>query len=323
MGNALKFVGLTVLVLVWFCGCSSQSGSVEDPESSKPELKVEGPLRVLVVDDEPLSEVLAREWRARSEHALEIKNIGQTELQQVLGQEMPRLDTDVVIFPPAWMGELAEGRLIRPVPSDLLSEPEFRSTEIYGQIRRREMQWNSQSYALPLGSPVLVLLRRTDLVPEAPQTWEEFDKQAENLAGSLDDGMLPIAQPLGEGWASKMLLARSAGYLYDQGGVSSVFSYSTMEPRVTSPPFVRALEELVKTAHPKSREFDPSAALTSFLDGNAAMAITWPTAVVATEANKVAFSSRDLIVTGYDRAFCLGRLDGHRKWSVVRHRVWF
>ena len=191
------------------------------------------------------------------------------------------------------LGTLAEGKLLRPAPHELATEPTYRNAEIFDLLRRREMRWGSQTYALSFGSPTLVLLRRTDLVSAAPETWGDLAREVKRLAsGGLPDDMIALAQPLADGWAARMLLSRAAGYLFDSSKVSGVFNYATMEPRIASDPFARALDELAADcAASASFEMTPGTALQAFIDGNAAMAITWATSVSSTVTEEAVMAS--------------------------------
>ena len=283
------FTSITILFSLMLCGCPAKNdGGPSEATDAKSELKVDGPLRVLVVDDEPLAAILDREWRARSEHDLEMKSLGQSQLLEQLDGGMKRLDTDVVIFPPFMLGELVERKLLRMIPAELTSEPEYRNTDIFGLVRRRELKWDRQTHAVAFGSPTLVLLRRTDLVPAAPKTWGELQSELNRLSEDASSDVAPIAQPLAEGWASRMLLVRAAPYFFDSSRFSTVFEYATMQPTIATPPFQRALDELAESVTAGTRtDLTPDTVLREFLDGKAAMAITWLSAA-ASESDSVA-----------------------------------
>ncbi len=55
-------------------------------------------------------------------------------------------------------------------------------------------------------------------------------------------------EPLGPGWAGLVLLARAAPYAKSQSNYSALFDMRTMEPLISGPPLVRALEELAAAA---------------------------------------------------------------------------
>lgn len=281
---------LILLICVVLCGCPGGSANVADDDSSKAaEPKVTGPLRILVIDDQPLASILQREWQSLSDNPVELVNESASNLLSQLDDGLQRLDYDVVVYPPTMLGQLTEQKLLRTVPQELIQEPEFRNTEIFRLVRLRETQWNRQVYAVPLGSPVPVLLRRTDLVPDAPSTWKELNATVKQLESTLPAGVTPLAEPLADGWASRMLVTRAAGYMFDSSRVSGVFNYTSMEPRIAGAPFQRALEELSNAMAAGPHDLNPATALALFLDGKAAMAITWPGALPEDEQDAVEF----------------------------------
>ena len=283
------FTLITFLLSLSLCGCPAKSdGEKSEATDAKPELKVNGPLRVVVLDDEPLATILDREWRARSEHELEMNSLSQSQLLEQLDGGLKRLDTDVVIFPSFMLGELVERKLLRMIPAELTDEPEYRNTDIFSLVRRRELKWNRQTHAVAFGSPTLVLLRRTDLVPDTPKTWSDFQSELNRLAKDTSSGIVPLAQPLADGWAARMLLVRAAPYFFDSSRVSTVFEYATMQPTIATPPFHRALDDLTLSVVSGVRtDLTPETVLREFLDGKTAMAITWLSAT-ASESDKVA-----------------------------------
>jgi len=88
-------------------------------------------------------------------------------------------------------------------------------------------------------------------------------------------------EPLAPGWAGLVLLARAAPYAKHRDNFSALFDIETMEPLVSGPPFVQALEDLVAAAKLGPRDplrFDPASARAAFWNGQCGMALTWPTA---------------------------------------------
>jgi multiple sugar transport system substrate-binding protein len=132
----------------------------------------------------------------------------------------------------------------------------------------------------------LLLVYRRDVFDrlslQPPTTWQEYQTLVERLAGDDKDGQQQLAatvEPLADGWAGQMLLARAAAYVTHRDQVSPLFHYTTLEPLITSPPYVRALNELVaaRRAAPGGERLSPAGALAEIYAGRAAMAITWPT----------------------------------------------
>ena len=275
---------ITCLLLGGTIGCDPNASPEVADDTTESELTVVGALTVNVVDDAALAEILQREWRSISDYEIEVANQSSAEFIALLESGTKRLDTDVVIYPSPLLGQLANQRLLRPLLKDTFGESKYNQREIFNQVRRQETQWDQQSYAVSFGSPVLMLLRRTDLVESAPETWTELQSIVDDLSENGPKDVVPLLQPMSEGWASRTLLARATSYLFDNSKFSTVFSYTSMRPRIASTPFVRAATELAKSLptdgvlaqHQLSRELSPSQVLEAFLQGKAAMAITWP-----------------------------------------------
>ena len=281
-------LGLTIATSAVGCrpvGSVSVGNAASSGETANENAAANETLRVLVLEDKELSDVLQREWRARSEGKVEFKNRPVAEFLEEISDGRRRLDTDVVVFPTNLLGELAERKLIRQLPQKLVEEPGFNRLEIFGLTRSRETQWNGKPYAVPFGSAPLMLLVRTDLVgpSDIPTDWAELEATALELqqSGRLGSDTAALLQPLGAGWGARLLLARAAGYAFDETRVSTVFDYRTLEPKIDSPPFARALAELQKSCGIEATsqlESTPSDVLRAFIAGKCAMAITWPSA---------------------------------------------
>lgn len=276
---------LVVLLAITFgCDAPRVADTTDTEAQSATALKVDGSLRVLVLDDESLGNVLQREWRSISDYEIEVTHQTTSDFLAQLAGSMKRIESDAVIFPSSLLGQLVEQRLLRPMVKDAANDSEYRNGEIYNLIRRRETQWNRQPYAVTFGSPVLVMLRRTDLVPTAPETWKDLGQTIEELKQTLPADIKPFAQPMSKGWESRMLLARAASYLYDKDKLSTVFEFSSMKPRITSAAFVRAAQELTSqtqaidatnATHGRDESHTPKTVLQEFLSGKTAIAITF------------------------------------------------
>lgn len=245
------------------------------------------PLRVLVVDDPELAAVVDREWNSRPGGQCRIKQMTTDEL---LGLGEGRLGADVVIYPSGLLGELAERGLIDPLSSDDAQEPMFGRGDIFASLRFHEISWGKDVYAVPFGSPQFTLLYRKDIFAalglEPPTTWSAYQELAARLANreAIGDAAPPdeqawygVAEPHATGWAGALLLARAAAYARHRNQYSTLFDFTSADPLIAGPPFVRALDELRAVA-----EFGPETALSPtearrlFLAGQCAMAITWP-----------------------------------------------
>jgi multiple sugar transport system substrate-binding protein len=260
-------------------------GSGCEPLSSdKPSAKPSEPvtLRVLVVDDAPLGEAIQREWHSRTENHVSVDAVSREKLA-----EASRLPGDIIVFPAALLGHLVERSLIRPLGEPLLASESVDLQDIFPLIRRDEIRWGHKTYALPLGSPQLVLAYRPDLFSQLdlkpPATWDEYQAAAVKLAdrsrqGDADQPWRAAAEPLGAGFGGAMLLARAAGYASHPDQTTPLFETPNLEPLIAGPPFIRALKELVASC--RTAELppidSPTMAMAELLAGRCAMAIGWP-----------------------------------------------
>jgi multiple sugar transport system substrate-binding protein len=262
-------------------GCRKPAVPDAAPLARQPTL-----LKLLVVDDPPLAKQIARvkgEWKARSGADLEIR-----EMTSAVLATSKSLLADAVIYPTAEIGSLAERRLIRPLPRAWLVQGDFHASDLFEPGGLAEMRWGEQSYGVPFGSPVFVVVYRRDLFErfhlEAPRTWAEYQQRVEVIDGRKKEfpGLRSAAiEPLAPGWAGKTLLARAAASAKHRDYYATLFDKETMAPQIASPPFVRALDELVAAAKAQrsvSLTATPMEARRAILSGQCAMAVTWPTA---------------------------------------------
>jgi len=277
------FAKLLFLAALWLGGC---------PGNSPPPLsatKTLPPLTVLVVDDPALGQAIAREGRGYEGHEEEIKV---QDLSLAEAEKAGRLPGDVVVFPAGLIGQFAEPGLILPLEETALEAADFHHRDVFAPLRMGEMRWGNRTLAVTLGSPRLLLAYRADifekLALQPPADWTEYQAALERLADreQLGDLAPPAEQPwhatvepLAEGWAGQLLLARAAAYALHRDQVSPLFKFDSLEPLIAEPPYRRALEELLAAA--KAGQFaeqalTPAAALDELLAGRAAMALTWP-----------------------------------------------
>jgi multiple sugar transport system substrate-binding protein len=277
-----------LLVFCLFAGCGP-GDAPSQREASKSLVGVK--LRLVVVDDPAIAAAvrgLKDEWNAQTGADVEVS---ETTKEQVA--DAGRLPGDAVIGPAYLLGPLAEAKRLAPVPQRIARDPKGPWSETFELLRNQEAAWGAEVYGVPLGDPVLCCYCRADLLEKLhrrpPRTWNEYDDLARLLReeGAKSTGpKYGTIEPLGPGWAGQVLLARAAAYAKQRDDYTTLFDEKTFEPAIASPPFVRALEELVaaaKHAPPEQLGFDPSATRAEFWKGSAAMAVSWPTA-----ANSVA-----------------------------------
>jgi multiple sugar transport system substrate-binding protein len=281
---------LLVLAAIALGGCTPQTDTKPAAVDAAPRRDVT--IHLLVVDDAALAAAVSQvagEWKARSGATLVMS---ETTSAQLLGEKSLSADVDAVIYPPAMLGELAKREWLRSLPEEYAANRELDWADTFELLQIAETHWQQSALAVPLGSPVLVCYYRADLFEQfhrrPPRTWKEFHELAEffskreNLGEAAPAANAPwhgCVQPLAEGWAGRVLLARAAPYVKHRDHYSTYFEIESMKPLVDGPGYVRALEELVadaKLGPADPRSIDLDAARHAFQSGQAALAIAWP-----------------------------------------------
>ena len=131
-----------------------------------------------------------------------------------------------------------------------------------------------------------MLLYRQDVLDrlgaEPPTTWTEYASLAEQMksANAVGDFAPAPDQWLGAvepaDWGAAMLVARAACYSGSDTEVSAVWQYRTMQPKLDTPPFVKALTNMRADAVNRTLA-TPHECYRALLTGRAGMAIAWPT----------------------------------------------
>ena len=120
------------------------------------------------------------------------------------------LDADAIIFPSRYLGEMCVRSWLRPVRSSVLESNEFAAEDVFPLVRRELMKWGGEVMALPLGLD-----------------WGPASKSFDHVGYVV------------------LVVAAPAAVTNEREGV--LFDPQTMKPRINEPPFVDALEQVVKT----------------------------------------------------------------------------
>jgi multiple sugar transport system substrate-binding protein len=186
-----------------------------------------------------------------------------------------------------------------PVSASAEPPPDpFAAKDIVAAYRDGVAKYGDDRYALPLGGSALVLAYRREAFDRSenkaaakaggielapPKTWSDLDALARFFHGRDWDGdgkpdsgiaLAWAADP--EGMGDTTFLARAAALGQHRDQYTFLFDADRMAPRVASPPFVEALQELVdlvKFAPPGAAQFDADAARSAFRSGKVALLI--------------------------------------------------
>lgn len=119
---------------------------------------------------------------------------------------------DIIIGPHDWIGELSANGVIAPV--DLGGrEDEFLPVALDG------FTINDQVFGLPTAIEAVALYRNTDLVPEAPATWEEVEETALRLQseGAVEQGFVIPAGGEELAYFNQPFVTAYGGYMFAEG----------------------------------------------------------------------------------------------------------
>ncbi len=293
MSSLLRISTGTLILAFWavLAGCGQSSSKDDSTAKSAKKEVVLSDLKVLVVDDPDIGPVIARQWAARSGGKLEIVNESSTDLAS---QEFSiDQSVDVVIYPSRLLGDLVTAKRFEEVPNSVWDdEDQLNKKELLRHSRTTNVRWASRTWAVPLGSPLFVMLYRTDVLERlgesVPQTWADFDRIAGKLAAkdkfeNANGQPLPtqIGLPLADYWRAQMLLLRSAAYVRARGRTSTIFERGSGKPMIANAAYVKALEGLQAVCannYDELKQQTPKQTFLDLLSGKTAIAITWPSA---------------------------------------------
>ncbi len=244
-------------------------------------------IRLLSLDDpQHLAARIAQVWKAQSTGDIEITYADSEKLFSDASGTIPVCD--VVIYPNFLLSELLACDAVQPLDANMLREFGADRRALLRHDRTTAVQYGKSIYGASLGTPMLMLLYRGDVLEklklDVPKTWTQYRavQEALNSAGELknpDGKSLPIqvCEPIAGTWLADYFFARAAGSLVRQGRLSSYFDVESMKSLINTPPFVDALEQIVAEHSLQARaEMTPADCYAAITKGNAALAITWP-----------------------------------------------
>jgi len=268
------------IALILVVGCSD---SQKPTQGQRSRVATDIPMTVGVVEDARLAEVVQRELSARLDFPVSVEPLTNEEL--LAGN---RLTHDVLFYSPEILGELVAREWIDPLPTPVLESPEIEPSDIAPRLYQQQIRWGESIYALPLGTQVLTLMVRKDVLDtleiEVPQTWEDYLAAIEKIKSSQilgsGDGQ-PVAatlEPFDEKFLPDLWLSHCSSYVSRSGSFSSYFNFETGEAETDQAGFIRGTNEMAQVYQsiPESlRELTPREVADQFLQGKSVMALSW------------------------------------------------
>ncbi len=222
------------LLAAMLAACGGGGGGGEEPTSAS-----RGDVDLLIWADPergPYLQEFADEFGEANGVTVAVQQIPGSQVRPQFQQAAPAgQGPDIVIGAHDWIGELSANGVIAPV--DLGGrEDEFLP------IALAAFTINDQVFGLPTAIEAIALYRNTDLVPEAPETWEEVVETSLRLQeeGAVEQGLVIPAGPEEMPYFNQPLLTAHGGYLFGRGEEG----YDTSDVGLDSPGAIEAAEAL-------------------------------------------------------------------------------
>ena len=121
---------------------------------------------------------------------------------------------DIVIGAHDWLGELVTNGVLEPLDLSGIADG-------FQEVAVEAFTYDGQTYGLPYAVENIALVRNTDLVPEAPATFEEMvqmatDYKAQNADDPTYQGLALQVGPEGDGYHYQPILSAFGGYIFAQ-----------------------------------------------------------------------------------------------------------
>lgn len=287
-------VAIVLVAPFLFSGCEQKTSQRLTPQQA-PESTVAVRayrLSVLLVGYDRLAQPIRRQWTARQDADFDLETISVATFA-ANDYEIPP-GTDVILYPPDLLMELIHRGRIVELNRSVYDSESFNRTDLLTHFRKSGIRYDSKTWAVPCGSPLLAMIYQPRALALAgdrlPTTWKQLVRWGQRLAaasvkpasgdGGPESPQVPggIGVPLAQGWATKTFFAIAAPAVRQKGRLSVMFDRKTMKPLIDSEGFVDALESLKILAglNPGGIDQTPADVFGELVAGNLAAGITWP-----------------------------------------------
>jgi arabinogalactan oligomer/maltooligosaccharide transport system substrate-binding protein len=183
---------------------------------------------------------------------------------------------DIIIGAHDWLGELVSNGVVEPIDLGPAAGD-------YATVAVEAFSYDGQTYGLPYAIENIALIRNTDLVPEAPATFEELEEIALGLlADGTVDVPLAVQQDPGDPYHNYPLFSAAGGYVFGQDADGS---YNADDLGIDSEGGLAAAQKFADWSASGliSKDVSYAVMIDSFSGGRAPFAITGPWAVPSFE----------------------------------------
>jgi multiple sugar transport system substrate-binding protein len=248
------------------------------------------------------AEKYGAEWAALSGATVEVQRFAYSDLYPkiITALQTKTGEFDVMIFAADYMGDIAGGGYILPVPDDVKEAVDWE--DILPLYRERIADWGGTTYAVPFDGDSHMMYYRKDLVSptspfneefkaangydlDEPQTWTQYMAIAKFFQGKEVDtaGVTAPIYGVAEALRKKaqsywFLMDRAAGYSKIPGDPYFFFD-ENMKPLVNNPGWVQGLQDWVDIynccAAPDMINFDVVNVRAVFPAGQTVFGLDW------------------------------------------------
>jgi arabinogalactan oligomer / maltooligosaccharide transport system substrate-binding protein len=221
----------------------------------------------------PALQNFANEFSAENEVEVALQEVSFDDIRDRLITAGPAGEgPDIIIGAHDWLGELVENGVVAPVD---LAPLEGDLAEVAVQA----FTFDGQTYGLPYATENVGLFRNTDLVPEAPATWEEVEETALALqdAGDVRQGIVWPSEPA-DPYHNYPIVTAYGGYVF---GMDDDGTYDPSDLGIDSPGGIEAANKFAEMIESgvMSPDISYQLMIELFSGGDAAFAITGPWAL--------------------------------------------
>jgi arabinogalactan oligomer / maltooligosaccharide transport system substrate-binding protein len=179
---------------------------------------------------------------------------------------------DIIIGAHDWLGELVSNGVVEPLDLGPAAAE-------YSEVAVQAFTYDGQTYGLPYAIENIALIRNTDLVPEAPATFEELEEIALGLqADGTVTVPLAVQQDPADPFHNYPLFTAMGGYVFGQDEDGS---YNADDLGLDSEGGLAAAQKFADWSNSGliSKDVSYAVMIDSFSSGQAPFAITGPWAV--------------------------------------------
>jgi multiple sugar transport system substrate-binding protein len=244
---------------------------------------------------------LAKAWEEATGATIEWIDVTQADSYPKMAEAISSnaVDFDVLEASGNWEGELLGGGFCQAMPDAVKNDPAYAFDDIVAYLQSPVRTWDGVIYGASIDGDCHLMNYRSDVFSSEdlaqewssnggegtfgpPQTWQQVQSYSEFVSGKQLDGndLYGILDVLarGGGVGSYFFFSRASSYAKHPDDPAFFFDPVDMTPKINSPAFVRALDDMIAAvpwAPPDQTNADLLKTLGDFLAGSGTMAHWW------------------------------------------------